>query len=69
MIKQMQARSLRPGMLIDTDAGPAEIADVHVSQGGIWAARDAVVITLSESFHGITFTLRPQQRIGVVIDL
>lgn len=53
-------------MLIDTDAGPAEIADVHVSQGGIWAARDAIVITLSESFHGITFTLRPQQRIGVV---
>ena len=66
MTKQMQARSLRQGMRIDTDAGPAEIADVHVSQGSIWAARGAVIVTLEESFHNITFTLRPQQRIGVV---
>lgn len=66
MTKKMQARSLRPGMMIDTDAGPAEIADIYVSPGNIWAERGAVVVTLSEAFHNITFTLRPQQRIGVV---
>ena len=64
--KQMQARSLRPGMLIDTDAGPAEIAEVHVSAGGMWAQKGSIVVTLSQSFHNITFTLRPHQRIGVV---
>lgn len=65
-MRTMQARSLKPGMLLDTDAGPAEIASVSISPGGIWAMKNMVIVTLSEQFHNTTFTLRPQQRMRVV---
>lgn len=61
-----QAKSLRPGMRLDTDAGPAEITNVARSQGGVFAARDQVVVTFSVRGIERIAIFTPGQRIGVV---
>lgn len=64
MVKQ--ARNLRAGMRLDTDAGPAEVLNVARSNGGVFSARDQVVVTYTVRGIEMLAVFTPGQRIGVV---
>jgi translation elongation factor P/translation initiation factor 5A len=60
------AAKLTTGMKLDTNAGPAEITNVARSQGGLFAAKDQIVVTfkIRNIEREIVFT--PGQTLNVV---
>lgn len=61
-----QAKSLRTGMRLDTDAGPAEIVNVARSRGGVFSAKDQILVTYVVRGVEMFAVFTPGQRIGVV---
>jgi hypothetical protein len=66
MMMLKQAKSLTAGMRLDTDAGPAEIVNVARSRGGVFSARDQVIVTYVVRGIEMLAVFTPGQRIGVV---
>jgi hypothetical protein len=60
------ATKLTAGMFLDTSAGPAEITHVARSQGGVFAAKDQVIVTYAIRGFERQVVLTPGQRINVV---
>jgi len=60
------AAKLKVGMKLDTDAGPAEITQVARSQGGVFAAKDQVIVTFTIRGFERQIVCTPGQKLNVI---
>jgi hypothetical protein len=65
MIKRT-AQKLTTGMKLDTSAGPAVITNVARSQGGIFAAKDQVIVTFEIRGFERQVVCTPGQKLNVI---
>lgn len=60
------AAKITAGMKLDTSAGPAEVTNVARSQGGVFVAKDQVVITFAICGFERQVVAPPGQKFNVV---
>jgi hypothetical protein len=60
------ASKIAVGMNLDTDAGPALVTNVARSQGGVFAAKDQVIITFEIRGFERQIIATPGQKFGVI---
>lgn len=60
------AAKLTTGMRLDTSAGPAEIINVARSQGGVFAAKDQVIVTFAIRGIERQVVCTPGQKLNVL---
>jgi hypothetical protein len=65
MIKRT-ARTLSTGMKLDTSAGPAVVTNVARSQGGVFAAKDQIVVTFEIRGFERQVVCTPGQKLNVI---
>jgi translation elongation factor P/translation initiation factor 5A len=60
------AAKITTGMKLDTNAGPAEVVNVARSQGGLFAAKDQIIVTFAIRGFERQLVLTPGQKINVI---
>lgn len=65
-MKKITAANITTGMNLDTSAGPAEVINVARSRGGVFAAKNQVIVTFRIRGYERELVLTPGQKINVV---